>query len=65
LIDLGGLDRREVRTELDNTKMRPSDVPLLLCDASKFVEQTSWKPEFKLEDTLKEELRYWQEKLNG
>lgn len=63
LIDLSGLDRNKVRLELDKTRMRPSDVPLLWCDASKFIKKTGWKPKYTIEDTLKEELRYWQEQL--
>jgi GDP-4-dehydro-6-deoxy-D-mannose reductase len=63
LIELGGLDKNEVRLELDKARVRPSDVPLLLCDAGKFIKKTGWKPKYTIDDTLKEELRYWQEQL--
>src|SRR3989338_6635618 len=47
----------------DADRMRPSDVPILLGDNSKFVEKTGWKPEIKFEKTLEDLLNYWLERI--
>jgi GDP-4-dehydro-6-deoxy-D-mannose reductase len=60
LIDLSHV---KVELKLDSNRMRPSDVKVLLCDGSKFIEKTGWKPKYSLEDVLSEELRFWREKL--
>lgn len=44
-------------------RMRPSDVPLLLGDATKFVKKTGWQPEIPFEKTLKDLLNYWRERV--
>ena len=43
--------------------MRPSDVPLLLCDATKTREATEWEPTIPFWITLTDLLDYWIEKL--
>ncbi len=48
----------------DPQKMRPSDVPLLVADASKFKKKTDWMPRYSLDSTLKEELEYWRKEVN-
>jgi GDP-4-dehydro-6-deoxy-D-mannose reductase len=47
----------EVRT--DPTRLRPSDVPRLRGDCSKFKRDTGWKPEIPFEKTLQDMLDYW------
>lgn len=54
----------ELNVEQNPEKMRPSDVPLLECDYSKFHEETGWEPEIKFEKTLKDLLNYWRDQLN-
>jgi len=49
--------------EKDESRMRPSDVPLLVGDYSKFKNLTGWKPEIPFEKTLKDLLDYWREKV--
>ncbi len=46
----------------DPKRMRPSDVPVLLCDAGKFTRETGWKPEIPFEQTLRDLLQYWRER---
>lgn len=55
----------ELYIKSDPQRMRPSDVPILQCDSSKFREDTDWEPEYTIDDTLKEVLRYWEERLNN
>jgi len=57
------LARIPVRTEVDPARMRPSDVPLLLGSAEKFVALTGWKPEIPFEQTLDDTLGYWRDRL--
>ena len=49
----------KVKVEQDPARMRPSDVPVLLGDASKFHNATGWKPEIPFEQTLRDLLEYW------
>jgi GDP-4-dehydro-6-deoxy-D-mannose reductase len=52
-----------VKTKQDPSRMRPSDVELLVGDSSKITEQTGWKPEIPLEKTLEDLLNYWRERV--
>ncbi len=47
----------------DPKRMRPSDVPILLGDCTKFKKQTGWKPQVPFEDTMRELLEYWRMKI--
>jgi GDP-4-dehydro-6-deoxy-D-mannose reductase len=55
----------EVKVEVkkDPSRMRPSDVPILKGDSSKFREKTGWKPEIPFEQTLKDTIEYWRERV--
>lgn len=52
-----------VKTKQDPSRMRPSDVELLIGDFTKITEQTGWKPEIPLEKTLEDLLNYWRERV--
>ena len=45
-------------------RMRPSDVELLLCDPTKFRERTGWEPTIPLDQTLRDTLEYWRERVS-
>ena len=60
LISLSGI---EVRVEVDPKRLRPSDVPILLADSSKFIGRTGWKPRIPFEQTLRDLLDYWRERV--
>lgn len=49
----------KIEIKTDPLLLRPSDEPELLCDSSKFVEKTGWKPKIPIEKTLKDTLDYW------
>lgn len=53
----------KVSIKEDPERMRPSDVPLLVCDSTKFRKKTGWKPEIPLEKTLEDLLNYWRERV--
>lgn len=43
----------------DESRMRPSDVPILIGNSDKFRNITEWKPKYDLETSLKDILNYW------
>jgi GDP-4-dehydro-6-deoxy-D-mannose reductase len=49
----------KIKIEKDEALSRPSDNPNLVCDASKFMKLTDWKPQISIETTLKDTLDYW------
>ena len=57
-----GMSTAKIKVETDPTRMRPSDVPVLLGDASKFRDRTGWAPEIPFERTMTDLLAYWRER---
>jgi GDP-4-dehydro-6-deoxy-D-mannose reductase len=49
---------RRITLEVDTDRLRPSDVPEAVCDASKFRARTGWAPTIPFEQTLKDLLDY-------
>lgn len=58
------LSRIDIIIETDPARYRPVDVPLIVCDNSKLVACTGWKPQKELKQTLLETLNYWRKKEN-
>jgi len=56
---LVSLAKAPVAVETDPARLRPSDVEVLLGDASKFRAATGWQPEIPLERTMADTLEYW------
>lgn len=52
----------EVRVETDPERLRPSDVEILIGDASKFKADTGWEPQIPFEKTLGDLLDYHRER---
>ncbi|TFG90793.1 MAG: SDR family oxidoreductase [Syntrophobacterales bacterium] len=57
------MSRVTVSVEVDPKRLRPSDVPILLSDSSKFRKLTGWKPEIPFKQTLQDLLDYWRERV--
>ncbi|MDO8886358.1 GDP-mannose 4,6-dehydratase [Candidatus Oleimmundimicrobium sp.] len=59
------LEMSSVKVEIkkDASRMRPSDVPILLGDSTKFREKTGWQPEIPFEKIVEDTLNYWREKI--
>lgn len=55
--------RLEVSVEEDPERMRPSDVPVLQGSAERFRERTGWEPRIPFEQTLRDLLDYWRDRL--
>jgi GDP-4-dehydro-6-deoxy-D-mannose reductase len=53
----------KVQVKQDQSRMRPSDVMILLGDNTKFCKTTGWKPEIPFEQTLLDLLNYWRERV--
>ena len=60
LIALGNV---EVTVETDPERLRPSDVEILIGDASKFKADTGWEPRIPFDQTLRDLLDYWRQTL--
>ncbi|MBU0973571.1 MAG: GDP-mannose 4,6-dehydratase [Proteobacteria bacterium] len=41
-------------------RMRPSDIPRMVCDNSRFCSATGWRREINFQETLRDLLGYWQ-----
>lgn len=54
---------KKIKITPDPKRMRPSDVPILLGDNSKFVKATGWKPKIAFEQTLLDTLNYWRARV--
>jgi GDP-4-dehydro-6-deoxy-D-mannose reductase len=57
------LSKTKVKVKVDPARLRPSDVPILLSDSSKFVSLTGWQPEIPLKQTFRDLLKYWRGKV--
>ncbi len=57
------LSNVKVTIKQDPARMRPSDVPVLIGDNTKFVKATGWKPEIPFEQTLTDLLNYWRARI--
>ena len=54
---------KDIRYEQDPQYIRPTDVPRLIADTSKFRELTNWRPKISLETILVETLDYWRKSV--
>ncbi len=56
LIEITGVD---VEIRVSKQRLRPSDVPNLIGDSTRFRERTGWKPEIPFEKTLEDLIDFW------
>lgn len=52
-----------IATELDPTRLRPSDVPVLVADSSRLRAATGWQPAIPFEQSLRDTLNWWRERV--
>lgn len=57
--------RTPIRVQQDPARFRPSDTPLMYCDASKFRAQTGWHTTIPLEQSLRDILDYWRTQIGN
>lgn len=60
LIDLA---RAEVRVEIDPSRYRPVDAPVIYGSAEKFRQRTGWMPQVPFEQTLRDTLDFWRQRV--
>ncbi|MSQ27573.1 MAG: SDR family oxidoreductase [Dehalococcoidia bacterium] len=53
----------KISIEVDPTRLRPSDVTLLLADTHKFHGATGWKPTIPFDKTLSDLLDWWRQRV--
>ena len=54
---------KNIKVKSDTKRLRPSDVPILLGDSSKFREATGWQPQIPFKKTLRDTLNYWRRRV--
>jgi len=57
--------RVSISVERDPDRMRPSDVPLVVCDYGKLHARTGWSPTIPFERSLDDVLRDWRERVRS
>lgn len=58
-----GMSKTKITITPDASRMRPSDVPVLLGDNTKFTKQTGWAPEIPFQKTMEDLLEYWRQRV--
>lgn len=58
-----GMSEKRIEVRADPSRLRPSDVEILLGDCTKFKETTGWRPDITFEETLKDLLDYWRKRV--
>ena len=58
-----GMSQFEIQVAQDPARVRPSDVPVMLCDSTRFSSKTGWRPQIAFSKTLFDLLAYWRAKL--
>lgn len=57
------LTKEEIAVAVDQARLRPSDIPVSFCDASKFRKHTGWGPSIPFEKSLEDTLEYWRHRV--
>lgn len=52
-----------ITVQRDAGRLRPSDIPDLVCDASKFQAETGWQPTIPLQKSLSDLVDYWRARV--
>ncbi len=62
LLSLASVD---VQVQVDPERLRPSDVPISVCDNRKLVTETRWQPQIELRHSLADLLDYWRARISA
>jgi len=55
--------RNDITIEIDPERLRPIDADLQIPNTDKFTAHTGWKPEIPYEQTMRDLLNYWRERV--
>ena len=53
----------EIEVRQDPKRMRPSDVPEVICDATRIRQDTGWQPAISFEQSLADILNFWRQEV--
>lgn len=54
-----------VSVEQDAERMRPSEVPEVICDASRLRRETGWRPAIAFHESMEDILTYWRDRVDS
>jgi GDP-4-dehydro-6-deoxy-D-mannose reductase len=57
------MSRAKIEVRVEPTKVRPLDIPVLVGDCSRLRMLTGWEPRIPLDQTLRDVLEWWRERL--
>ena len=55
--------KKDIRIEVDPARLRPIDADLQVPNTTKFSQHTGWEPTFTFEQTMKDLLDYWRNRI--
>ena len=55
------LTSKEITIEVDQSRLRPVDIPILIGSNEKIKKDTGWQPSIPMETTLRDTYEYWRE----
>ena len=55
--------RDDIEIKLDKDRFRPIDIPTIFGDNTRLITVTGWQQEYSLEDSLRDSLDWWREKI--
>ncbi|MGC9333280.1 MAG: GDP-mannose 4,6-dehydratase [Anaerolineae bacterium] len=58
-----GMSEADIEVRPDPDRMRPSEVPEVICDPARIREQTGWETEISFEQSLHDVLAYWRAEM--
>lgn len=58
-------EKDRIKKEIDQSLVRKVDVNLQVVDTSKFEKETNWQPEYTFEQTMRDLLNFWREKVKN
>lgn len=62
---LTAMSQVSIEVRQDPDRMRPSDVPEIICDATRIREQIGWQTTISFEQSLQDILAYWREEVKS
>jgi len=65
LDELLHLSSAHVRVEIDESRLRPSDTPVIQGDATRIRTELGWTPRLKVEETLRDTLDWWRDQVRA
>tara|TARA_B110000027_G_scaffold45024_1_gene49520 strand:+ start:1047 stop:2072 length:1026 start_codon:yes stop_codon:yes gene_type:complete len=65
LIDISKINKKDIKIRTAKEYVRPTNVPFLVGDMSKFMHKTNWKPKINIDKILSDTLNYWRNRIEN